>query len=157
MRELQRKWRVPSEGELHRRTWMAWPSSWAIWGNWLPGVQRDIALIARTIARYEPVMMLARDTEAARQARRHCGHVVTVIDTIPVDDCWMRDSGPIFRLAPDGDLGVLSLGFNGWGERQIHANDAEVARRVARRTSARFEVAQVIGEGGASSAMETAP
>lgn len=147
-RELQRKWRVPGEDVRHRRTWMAWPSSWAIWGNWLPGVQHDVALIARTIARYEPVVMLARDAHAARQARRRCGDRVTVIDTVPVDDCWMRDSGPVFRLARNGSLGALSLGFNGWGDRQIHADDAEVARRVARRTSARLEVAGIVGEGG---------
>jgi agmatine deiminase len=127
---------------------MAWPSSWAIWGNWLPGVQHDVALIARTIARYEPVVMLARDAHAARQARRHCGNRVRVIDTVPVDDCWMRDSGPVFRQARDGSLGALSLGFNGWGERQIHAHDAEVARRVAQRASARLEVAGIVGEGG---------
>lgn len=146
--ELRRMWRVPAENVRHRRTWMAWPSSWAIWGNWLPGIQRDIALIAWTVSRYEPVVMLARDADAARKARRWCGPRVNVIDTIPVDDCWMRDSGPIFRTARDGSPGALGLSFNGWGGRQIHANDALVARRVAGRASARFEVAGVVGEGG---------
>ncbi len=127
---------------------MAWPSSWAIWGNWLPGVQEDIALIARTIAHYEPVVMLARDRAAARKARRWCGPNVKVIGTIPVDDCWMRDSGPIFRRARSGSMGAIGLGFNGWGDKQIHANDELVARRVARRASARFEVASIVGEGG---------
>lgn len=127
---------------------MAWPSSKAIWGGWLPGVQQDIALIARTVARYEPVVMCATDAPAARQAQKWCGPNVTVIDTIPVDDCWMRDTGPIFREARNGSLGALGLGFNGWGDRQTHADDANVARRVARRRSAPFEVADVIGEGG---------
>ncbi len=146
--ELRRTWRVPAEDVRHRRTWMAWPSSWAIWGNWLPGIQKDIALIARTIAHYEPVVMCARDRDAARKARRWCGPNVKVIDTIPVDDCWMRDSGPIFRQARNGSLGALGLGFNGWGDKQVHANDELVARRVARRASARFEIADIIGEGG---------
>lgn len=146
--ELRRPWMVPGEHVRHRRTWMAWPSSWAIWGSWLPGVQQDIALIARTVARYEPVVMCATDADAARKARRWCGPNVTVIDTIPVDDCWMRDSGPVFRKAGNGALGALGLGFNGWGDRQTHVDDARVARRVARRRSARFEVADVVGEGG---------
>jgi agmatine deiminase len=127
---------------------MAWPSSRAIWGSWLPGVQQDIALVARTIAHYEPVVMCARDREAARKARRWCGPDVRVIDAIPVDDCWMRDSGPIFRKARDGSLGALGLGFNGWGGKQAHPRDGRVARRVARRSSSRFEVADVVGEGG---------
>lgn len=146
--ELRRTWRVPAEDVRHRRTWMAWPSSYAIWGGWLPGIQQDIALVARTIARFEPVVMCARDRDAARKARRWCGRNVKVIDTIPVDDCWMRDSGPVFRRARDGSIGALGLGFNGWGGKQIHANDELVARRVARRASARFEVADVVGEGG---------
>ncbi len=99
--ELRRTWRVPAEDVRHRRTWMAWPSSWAIWGNWLPGIQQDIALIARTVARYEPVVMLASDAGAARKARRLCGRNVRVIGSITVDDCWLRDSGPIFRTCED--------------------------------------------------------
>lgn len=146
--ELRRTWRVPAEDVRHRGTWMAWPSSWAIWGNWLPGIQKDIALIARTVAHYEPVVMCARDRDAARKARRWCGPNVKVIDTIPVDDCWMRDSGPIFRQARTGSLGAIGLGFNGWGDKQVHANDELVAGGVARRASARFEIADIIGEGG---------
>ncbi|MGB2838939.1 MAG: agmatine deiminase family protein [Actinomycetes bacterium] len=146
--ELRRTWRVPAEDVRHRRTWMAWPSSWAIWGNWLPGIQQDIALIARTVARYEPVVMLASDAGAARKARRLCGRNVRVIGSITVDDCWLRDSGPIFRTWRTGSLGALGLGFNGWGAKQIHANDAEVARQVARRADARFERADIVGEGG---------
>lgn len=105
-------------------------------------------MIARTIAHYEPVVLCARDRDAARRARRWCGPNVTVIDTIPVDDCWMRDAGPIFRQTKDGSAGALGLGFNGWGEKQIYTNDALVAHRVARRVSARFELADIIGEGG---------
>lgn len=147
-RDLRRTWRVPGEHVRHRRTWMAWPSSWAIWGNWLPGIQQDIALIARTIARYEPVVMLARDADAARKARRLCGRNVRVIESIAVDDCWMRDTGPVFRKAKRGSLGALGLGFNGWGDKQPHANDALVARQVAARAGARFERSGVVGEGG---------
>ena len=118
--ERGRRWRVPAEDTEHLRTWMAWPSSRAIWGRWLPGIQHDIALIARTIARFEPVVMCARDAAAARQARQWCGPRVKVIDDIPVDDCWMRDTGPVFRLAPNGkavDAGVripnVNDGFSG--------------------------------------------
>ncbi|MFF0557897.1 agmatine deiminase family protein [Streptomyces sp. NPDC004266] len=88
--------RVPVEDVRHTRTWMAWPDSTAIWGGRLNGVQADIALIARTIAGYEPVVMCANSGSAAK-ARQMCGSTVTVISSIPVDDCWMRDTGPVFR------------------------------------------------------------
>lgn len=141
-------WRVPAEHLAHRRTWMAWPSSRQIWGRLLPGVQDDIALVAATIARYEPVVMLARSVDAAEQARRRCGPGVRVLDTIPVDDCWIRDSGPVFRFDGSGRLGALGLGFDGWGGKQLHDDDALVARRVAHRADAVFGRAGVVGEGG---------
>ena len=141
-------WSVPLDTVPHARTWMAWPSDASIWGRWLAPVQREIALVATTIARFEPVMLCAADREAAAAARGACGPSVTVIDTIPVDDCWMRDSGPVFRS--DGRrLDAVGLNFNGWGSQQRHGNDRYVAERVARHAEAPFSAAGFVGEGGA--------
>ncbi len=141
-------WMVPAESVQHRRTWMAWPSSEVIWGRFLQGVQRDVARVARTIAKYEPVVLCA-NPDAAQRARRLCGPTVRVITSIPVDDCWMRDSGPVFRTNGRGAVGAIGLNFNGWGGKQTVARDAHVARRVARRVGAPFNRAQFVGEGGA--------
>ncbi|MGE7387320.1 agmatine deiminase family protein [Streptomyces sp. NPDC004126] len=140
--------RVPIEDVRHTRTWMAWPDSTSIWGSKLSGVQSDIALIARTIAKYEPVHMCANSASAAR-ARSLCGSTVTVLTSIPVDDCWMRDSGPVFRTDGAGGLDAVGLNFNGWGNRQTHAKDALVAGRVAAYTGVPFTGAALVGEGGA--------
>ncbi|MGW2304265.1 agmatine deiminase family protein [Streptomyces sp. NPDC001809] len=140
--------RVPVEDVRHTRTWMAWPDSTSIWGNTLSGVQADIALIARTIAKYEPVVMCA-NSGAAAKARQLCGSTVTVITTIPVDDCWMRDSGPVFRTDGAGGLDAIGLNFNGWGNKQAHAKDALVAGRVASYVGVPITYANMVGEGGA--------
>ncbi|MFB8032178.1 agmatine/peptidylarginine deiminase [Streptomyces sp. NPDC056004] len=140
--------RVPAEDVRHTRTWMAWPDRTAIWGSDLSGVQADIALIARTIAKYEPVVMCANSASAAK-ARSMCGSTVTVISSIPVDDCWMRDTGPVFRIDGSGALDAVGLGFNGWGNRQTHARDALVAERIAAYAGAPFSYADLVGEGGA--------
>ncbi|MGW6285159.1 agmatine deiminase family protein [Streptomyces sp. NPDC055107] len=141
--------RVPAEDVRHTRTWMAWPDSTAIWGRGaLAGIQADIALIARTVARYEPVVMCANPASAAR-ARSQCGTAVTVISSIPVDDCWMRDSGPVFRTDGAGGLDAVGLNFNGWGRKQAHAKDALVAERIAAYTGVPFSRAEFVGEGGA--------
>ncbi|MFJ6939670.1 agmatine/peptidylarginine deiminase [Streptomyces sp. NPDC101132] len=139
---------VPAEDVPHTRTWMAWPDSTAIWKGRLSGIQSNIALIAKTIARYEPVIMLANAASAAR-ARSLCGSTVTVIDTIPVDDCWMRDTGPVFRTNGAGGLDTVGLGFNGWGGRQTCTRDALVAERIAARLGLPFTRAGLTGEGGA--------
>ncbi|WP_306326245.1 agmatine deiminase family protein [Streptomyces venezuelae] len=140
--------RVPVEDARHTRTWMAWPDSTSIWGSTLSGVQADIALIARTVAKYEPVVMCANSGSAAR-ARQLCGPTVTVISSIPVDDCWMRDSGPVFRTDGAGGLDAVGLNFNGWGNKQTHARDALVAGRVASYAGVPITYADLVGEGGA--------
>lgn len=139
---------VPIDTVRHTRTWMAWPDSSAIWGRSLAGVQANIALIAKTVAKYEPVIMCANSASAAK-ARSACGPAVTVITTIPVDDCWMRDSGPVFRTNGAGGLDAVGLNFNGWGNQQTHAKDALVAGRIAAYAGVPFTAAAFTGEGGA--------
>lgn len=139
---------VPVEDVRHTRTWMAWPDSTSIWGNKLSGVQADIALIARTIAKYEPVVLCANSGSAAK-ARSMCGSTVTVITSIPVDDAWTRDSGPVFRTDGQGGLDAVGLNFNGWGNKQTHAKDALVAERIAAYVGVPFTRAALVGEGGA--------
>ncbi|MFC8124211.1 agmatine/peptidylarginine deiminase [Streptomyces sp. NPDC057302] len=142
-------YRVPVEDARHTRTWMAWPDSTAIWGGGrLNGIQSDIALIARTVAKYEPVVMCANSASAAR-ARSMCGSSVTVISSIPVDDCWARDTGPVFRTDGAGGLDAVGLGFNGWGNKQTHGKDARVAERIAANAGVPFTRAGFVGEGGA--------
>ena len=114
----------------HLRTWMAWPASTAVWGGLLPGVQADIARVARTIARYEPVVMCA-GPDAAADARRWCGPSVQVTDAVPVDDCWMRDSGPVFRVDGAGRHDAVGLNFDGWGGAQrAAAGSTPIATRA---------------------------
>lgn len=138
---------VPAEDARHTRTWMAWPDSRSIWGGSLGGVQADIALIARTVARYEPVTLCANPASADR-ARSLCGPSVTVVTSVPVDDCWMRDSGPVFRTDGAGGLDAVGLHFNGWGGKQTHARDARVAERIAALAGVPFTGADLVGEGG---------
>ena len=140
--------RVPRSDLPHLRTWMAWPASSAVWGRLLPGVQADIARVARTIARYEPVVMCSRPDSVA-DARRWCGPSVQVTGEIPVEDCWMRDSGPVFRVDGSGRQDAVGLNFDGWGGAQRAGHDRLVAAGVARWTGLPFSRAGVVAEGGA--------
>lgn len=127
---------------------MAFPDRASIWGASLAGVQADIARIANTIGKHEPVYVCANPAAASR-ARSLCGSGVTVITDIPVDDCWMRDTGPIFRMDDSGKMDAIGLNFNGWGNKQTHANDARVASRIASYAGVPFSAADFVGEGGA--------
>jgi agmatine deiminase len=139
---------VPLDSVPHERCWMAWPSSRRIWGSLLAGAQADIAAIARTIAKHEPVIMCA-NPGALASARASCGPAVQYIGAIRVDDCWIRDSGPVFTLDRAGRLAAAGLNFSGWGHKQTHAADALVASRVAAFDGVPFRAARFVSEGGA--------
>jgi agmatine deiminase len=140
--------RVPLESDPHELTFMQWPSRAAIYGRQreLESVREKIALIARSIAKFEPVIVLARadQTEGATQV------LGTGIDVwpIPTDDLWCRDAGPTFVLSRDGRLAVSDLGFNGWGGKQSHANDGLIAKRVANQLKLTVFANGIVGEGG---------
>ena len=138
---------MPDEGERHKRTWMAFGAGREIWGRrLLPEVQRNLATIARTIAKYEPVSMLVRENEYDL-ARELVGSSVQLIVS-PLDDLWMRDTGPVFVLTEDGNRGAIDFNFNGWGQKQAHRRDAMVADFVAQHAGVRVINTDLVLEGG---------
>jgi agmatine deiminase len=139
-------WHMPDEAARHRRTWMAFGARKDIWCDLLPDVQANLGLLAKTIAEYEPVTVLVRP-EDRKLAARLCGGRVELLE-VALDDCWVRDSGPVFVVSRDGELGAVDLNFNGWGNKQAHKNDAAVARFVAEHARAKHIRADLVGEGG---------
>ncbi|WP_218134807.1 agmatine deiminase family protein [Amycolatopsis xylanica] len=135
---------MPDEAHPHDLTYMAWPAR-KVWKSDIYGVQDDIAGIARAIAEFEPVALLA-DERDVRAAQKACGSGVEVVP-IPVDDLWMRDTGPTFVVGPHGIAGV-DLNFNGWGGKQRHENDRLVAREILADERITRIQAPIIGEGG---------
>ncbi|MGA5821207.1 agmatine deiminase family protein [Kitasatospora sp. NPDC094028] len=138
-------WAMPAESATHTRTFMAWPALEEVWGDQLPGVRQDIAALAQAIAGFEPVVLLARPDQAG-QARQACGSSVEVLE-LAVDDLWARDTGPTFVTGPQGLAGV-DFDFNGWGNKQTHDNDAQVARNLLAHYGLTRLQAPITGEGG---------
>ncbi|MEV0670345.1 agmatine deiminase family protein [Mycobacterium sp. NPDC050441] len=142
----EREWRMPEEGDPHKRTWMAFGASEAIWGAaLLPEVRRNLATIAQTIARFEPVSMLVR-SEDLDQARDLVGPSVELIEA-PLDDLWMRDTGPVFVTGSGTKAGV-NFNFNGWGEKQDFDRDAAVADFVSGQAGVESLSTDLVLEGG---------
>lgn len=141
-------WRMPDESEPHTRTWMAFGASQAIWGKkLLPEVRRNLADIAKAIARYEPVSLLVRADEAAI-ARDLLGSANVTLVTAALDDLWMRDSGPVFVTNAAGQKAGVNFNFNGWGEKQAFEQDAEVAPLVAKTAGVPLLATDLVLEGG---------
>jgi agmatine deiminase len=138
---------MPLESEPHERTFMQWPVNLDVYDRAsLAKVQGSIALIANTISRYEPVVMLAAKAHHA-SARKRLSADVELWD-IPTDDLWCRDSGPTFVKDESGALAVAHIHFNGWGNKQPHAKDALIAERVAERLGLPLLDTGLVGEQG---------
>ncbi|MCD2442528.1 agmatine deiminase family protein [Agromyces sp. SYSU K20354] len=136
--------RLGAEWESHELTVMSWPTA-LIWGEDLPYVRDDIARLARTIAEFEPVVLVASPGDE-EDAAYEAGSGVEVI-TVPVDDLWARDTVSVFVEGPDGLEGV-DFNFNGWGDKQEHPNDAGVAAAVLREFEIPGVQANLVAEGG---------
>jgi agmatine deiminase len=142
-------YRVPLESAPHERTFMQWPARSRIYGGQsaLDEVRSTITLIARSIARFEPVVVLARP-EQQEAAAKALGSTVEVWP-IPTEDLWCRDSGPTFTVPQTaGPLAVSDLGFNGWGNKQSHADDGLIAKRVGERLGLSVFANGLVGEAG---------
>ena len=139
-------WSMPDEADPHKRTWMAFGASKKVWGSkLLPEVQRNLALIAKTIAKYEPVSMLVRESDF-NLAKRLVGPSVKLV-VASLDDLWMRDTGPVF-VHRGGELGAVDFNFNGWGDKQEHEKDAKVAALVVEQAKAEIISTDLVLEGG---------
>jgi agmatine deiminase len=127
----QVKLRRPGEFEPHAKTWMAWPHRQDLYGTRLADMQRAYADVAKAIAQFEPVSMVAHP-EHTKSARTLLGDGIEIV-ALPIDDCWIRDSGPTFLKRADGGLAGVSWRFNAWGRKHepFDADDALAGRVLA--------------------------
>ncbi|WP_051311457.1 agmatine deiminase family protein [Zooshikella ganghwensis] len=126
---------------------MAFGAEESIWGaELLPVVQQNLATIARTIAHYEPVSMLVRESEYDL-ARQMVGDKVELV-VADLNDLWMRDTGPVFVMTQQGQKAAVDFNFNGWGNKQQHNHDAKVAKLVASKAGVKLLNTRLVLEGG---------
>ena len=125
---------------------MSWPLNAPTYNGRFAAAQAGQANVARAIAQFEPVVMLADPADVA-QARAMCGPGVEV-RPVPLDDAWFRDNGPSFVI--DGKGGVLGVhwDFNSWGRRGAFEKDRRAAQTILAQESVERVAAPFILEGG---------
>jgi agmatine deiminase len=108
---------MPPEWAPHERTLMGWPCRRELWGAQLQNAKAEQAGVANAVAAFEPVTMIAGSPAEAAEARAALTPDVDVVQ-LPIDDSWLRDSGPIYVVddveRPARRAGV-HFGFNAWG------------------------------------------
>jgi agmatine deiminase len=138
---------MPAEWAPHGGCWMAWPKRAELWKQYLEAAREDYLRVARSIAQFEPVTLIA-DPEHAADARQRCGPSVRVV-AMPIDDSWLRDSGPTFLVDLDGRRAAAAFTFNAWGGKyHPHDRDATVGERIAALAGCPVYRSNLVVEGG---------
>ncbi|MEU5832187.1 agmatine deiminase family protein [Streptomyces diacarni] len=143
--------RMPAETEAHERIFMAFPSGGYTLGETEAQAEAARAAwgaVARAVSAFTPVTMVV-DPASEAAARRHLGDAVSYC-LHPLDDAWMRDSGPSFVRTAQGQLKAVNWNFNGWGAQSWASWDKDrlVAGHVARLAGAEEIRASITNEGG---------
>ncbi len=142
--------RMPPEWGPHQATLMAWPTRTrqAFWGPLFDRAKADYAAVAQAVTAFEPVIMVCNPGEA-NEVRDRCGAGVETLE-IPLDDSWLRDSGPVFVRDQRGQVAMVHFRFNAWGGKyRPWDNDAGAPKAIAAHLGVRRYEAPFVLEGGA--------
>ncbi|MFJ6702283.1 MULTISPECIES: agmatine/peptidylarginine deiminase [unclassified Streptomyces] len=140
--------RMPAEWSAHEACLMAWPVREDLWGSVLDDVKEEYADVARAIAGFEPVTMVAPPGHGA-DARSRCGEEVAVVE-LAQDDSWFRDSAPLFVLDGDGNRAGVDFRFNAWGRKhRPYDSDDRVSALLLAHLGVERIASDMILEGGA--------
>jgi agmatine deiminase len=145
-------YRWPAEWEPHAATWVSWPHNPSTWPGKFEPVPGQFAQLVRTLARFEPVHVLAGGDGVRAAAEQHLGDLRGVtLHGIPTNDAWCRDHGPIFLCGcREPGLAVVDCAYNAWGGKYPPFDlDNQVPGRIAAKLGCPRFATQLVLEGGA--------
>ncbi|HEX6666340.1 MAG TPA: agmatine deiminase family protein [Solirubrobacterales bacterium] len=144
--------RMPAEWAPHERTLIAWPAREAAWrGTKIEDARDAHAATVAAVAAFEPVLLVAKPEHVDDARRRVPAENVEVVG-LPIDDSWLRDSGPIVVLGHDDGTpprAGVDFRFNAWGEAFTpYDSDAAIAERLLERLAIERIPSPLVLEGG---------
>lgn len=146
-RQLGYRW--PAEWEPQAALWLAWPHNRQSWPGHFAGVPEEFAHFVRTVARYQPVEILAGGQAVRAEAQAMVGDLPQVrLHDIPTNDAWCRDHGPTFLAGGDVPA-LIDWEYNAWGGKYPPFDlDNQVPRRIAELTGRQRFAPGIVLEGG---------
>lgn len=142
--------RMPPEWEKHARTWVAFPSAGYTLGDTEAeheAARKTWSAVANAASEFEPVSVVVNPSDE-KLAKKYLSSQIDVVP-IPINDAWIRDTGPTFVRNGD-QLAAVTWVFNGWGN-QGWANfdlDAQLATEIAKLVGVEVIDSSLVNEGG---------
>jgi agmatine deiminase len=142
--------RMPAEWAPHERTLIAWPAREEAWRGASIEQARDVhAHVVAAVAAFEPVTLVV-DPAHAKDAKRRVPRQDVELFEAPIDDSWLRDSGPLIVVGPTGRRAGIDFRFNAWGEAFTpYDKDAVIAARLLEQLGIERFASPLVLEGGA--------
>lgn len=143
-------WVMPAEWEKHERTWVAFPTSGYTLGDTeseQEAARKTWANVANQASEFEPVSVVVNPGDAA-SAKKYLSSQIELVE-IPINDAWIRDSGPTF-VTDANKLAAVNWVFNGWGAQgwARFDKDAELAGQIAELEGVERIDSVLVNEGG---------
>jgi len=141
---------MPPEWDKHERTWVAFPTAGYTLGETedeKEAARKTWASVANAASEFEKVSVVVNPGDEAI-AKKYLSSACEIIP-IPIDDAWIRDTGPTFVLE-DKELAAVDWVFNGWGAQgwAKFEKDQELAKEIAKLAGARLVSSPLVNEGG---------
>lgn len=129
--------RLPAEWERQSGVQLTWPHSDTEWYQ-LDKVLECYVDIAYNILRFEPLMIVARDVDEAKDDIVRISSMKGLdidLDRImfyraPLNDTWARDHGAISVFGENGEKYVFDFVFNGWGLKFASNLDNQITKNI---------------------------
>lgn len=126
--------RFPAEWEPQSAILLAWPTADTDWAERLAEVEETYIALVQAITRFQRVVLCVADDDVETYAEMRLRSNRVDMErvrfvTVPYDDTWLRDSGPITLRA--GDSFVLNdFRFTGWGGKFEASDDDRLVERL---------------------------
>ncbi len=131
------KLRLAAEWELQSAVLIAWPHAGTDWARQLAAVENGYLVLAAAITRFEPLLVIVANTAVEAHARSLLGDADIKLDrvrfiTLPYNDTWLRDCGPITLSDERGGFQFTDFRFTGWGGKYEGTQDDDLVAGLLR-------------------------
>ena len=124
--------RLPAEWEPQQGILLSWPTRHTDWATNLSEAENNYLSLVAAICRFETAHICCQDEDVSTHVMQRLQEKAIDMDnielhTLPYDDTWTRDYGPITVYRNDKAV-WQNYRFNAWGNKYPHAQDDRLTR-----------------------------